>query len=325
MHGAGPRGSLDAMRPFALSTLLLLSACAGTDGATGSVTGLTVGGSETEGESTGGEQSTTGSPDESSGGGPTTGVTTTPATTGPSETTSGPSEPTTSGDESSSSGEPPAGLQRYARDMTTGTWSSVPLAELWVGGNAPPSDGITAAVSLTHFDRVFVIADGTVYEQADGTWQTPQPLGRRFPAAAGLQVTAMAHTPGQMSTDVEDLFLVDAPQAAVFRQFENGGVEFVDLADLEDADGGAPQASVDNNWTLAITDPSGIGMDADWHVWYMGFANGVLWRFNAAFEWQMSPTDNNLFFAGAAGEPNPFDIRAAYYDDTLERAYFIAP
>jgi hypothetical protein len=316
------------MRRLALSLPLLFTACAGTDGATGSVTGLTVGDSNTETGTGGPEETTTANGSTGGGSGtsmsPTTGssgITTLPTTT--TDDSSGGNE-TTSDDTSGTTGSE-ASWHRYARDMTTGTWTSVPLDELWEGANAPPAQGITAAVSFTHFDRLFVIANGVVFEQTDGVWQPPQPLGTRFPAAAGATITAIAHTPGQNASDVEDLFLIETPFAHLYQVFENGNITFNQTADLEDSDGGAPQASVVNNWTLNIADPSGIGMDADWLVWYMGFANGDLWRFNAAFEWQQSPGDNNVFFNGAAGEPDPFDIRAAYYDDAFERAYFIAP
>ncbi len=215
---------------------------------------------------------------------------------------------------------------RYSLDTTLGTWSQVPLHEIWVGDNAPPPTGITATTSLTHFDRLFVITDDAmVYEQADGVWQTPEPLDRRFPAAAGLAVDAMVHTPGQVGDDVEELFLVATPVAVVYSQFENGGLELSQVADLVDQDGGAPQGSVDNIWTIGRADPSGIGSDADWLVWHQAFSNGDLWRFNAAFVWEQTPLDDNVYFTGAAGEPDPFSVEAAYYDDAFERAHFIAP
>lgn len=244
------------------------------------------------------------------------------------DTTAGEVDETTGGarGESSSTGAAPATLRRYSLDMEAGTWTSVPLVELWTAPNAPPPTGIAAAVSLTHFDRLFVVThEGMVYERADRVWQTPLPLEERFPAAGDLEVTAMVHTPGQDSDDHEHIFFVDAPLAVVYDQFENGGLELLQVADLMDNEGGAPQASVDNDWSLALADPSGIGMDANWLQWYSAYANGELWLFNAAFEWTLFPISDNLFFTGAAGEPDPFVVRAAYYDDTFEIAHFIAP
>jgi len=266
-----------------------------------------------EGESTVSDSSATTTPGSSS-------TTETPSSTGPAE------ESTGVGEEGSSSTGSPGSWHRYSLDTTLGTWSQVELSEIWVGENAPPPTGITATTSLTHFDRLFVIsADQIVYEQADGVWQTPEPLARRFPAAAGMNIDAMIHTPGQATDDVEELFLVQTPVAVVYSQFENGGLELSQVADLVDHDAGAPQASVDNIWSIGRADPSGIGSDADWLVWHQAFSNGDLWRFNAGFQWVSAPLDDNVYFTGAAGEPDPFSVEAAYYDDAFERAHFIAP
>lgn len=242
------------------------------------------------------------------------------------DSSGGQSDASTSSDAETSTGGQPATLRRYSLDMAAGTWTSAPLDELWASPNAPPPVGITAAVSLTHFDRLFVTtSDGLVYERADRVWQTPVPLGERFPAAGGLQVTAMVHTPGQDADDHENIFFIDAPTAVVYDQFDNGGLELLQVAELMDNEGGAPQASVDNDWSLSITDPSGIETNADWLRWYSAYANGELWLFNAAFEWTLFPVSDNLFFTGAVGEPEPSAVLAAYYDDAFEVAHFIAP
>lgn len=320
------RDTLTGVPRSILLLFVVVLGCAGGDSGSPGASGLadsatdgSTGPASTAGSSTSG---TTAEPSASaSASGPTT-------TAPDPDTTAGQSDASTSGggDESSSSGGEPATLRRYSLDMGTGTWTSAPLDELWASPNAPPSTGIAAAVSFTHFDRLFVTTnDGMVYERADRVWQTPVPLDERFPAAGDLQVTAMVHTPGQDTDDHENIFFIDAPTAVVYDQFENGGLELLQVADLMDNEGGAPQASVDNDWSLALADPSGIGMDADWLRWYSAYANGELWLFNAAFEWTLFPVSDNLFFTGAAGEPDPFAVRAAYYDDTFAIAHFIAP
>ena len=322
----GLRDTLGAVSRSILLLSVVVAGCAGGDSDPPGASGL----ANTATEGSTGADSTAGS----SGVG-TTAETSASAsdsastTTAPDpDTTAGQTDGATSsgGEESSSSGGEPASLRRYSLDMGTGTWTSAPLDELWASPNAPPSTGIAAAVSFTHFDRLFVVTnDGTVHERADRVWQTPVPLSERFPAAGDLQVTAMVHTPGQDTDDHENIFFIDAPTAVVYDQFENGGLELLQVADLMDNEGGAPQASVDNDWSLALADPSGIGMDADWLRWYSAYANGELWLFNAAFEWTLFPVSDNLFFTGAPGEPDPFAVRAAYYDDTFEIAHFIAP
>lgn len=220
----------------------------------------------------------------------------------------------------------PVSWNRYTFDVDNQTWSSTPLAELWSGANAPPSSEISAAVSLTHFDRLWVLADdGTFYERVDGAWVPPVPLAQRFPMTAGMNVGAMVHTPGQMNETEEDVFFVDNPTTVIYVQHENGGLDYVDTVMLEDERGSAPQGSQRVEWYLARTDPSQIGMAADWLVWFVAFDDGDLWTFNAAFEWDSSPLDDNEFFQGVAGEPDPFTIEAAYYDDAFEQAHFLGP
>ncbi len=308
-------------RPISL-LLVLLAACAGTDPNDVSNTGL----SDSAGSSggTGVASTTTVGPTSTSTSGTTDPST---STTGiDPDTTQGDGSDSSEGDGSSSSGGPDASWHRYTLDVATGVWTQVPLAELWAGANAPPPMGITATVSFTHFDRLFVVSEaGMLYERVDGLWQTPVPVGERFPAADGLAIDTMTHTPGQMGEDQEDIFLVDTPVAVVYTVFDNGGVELAQVADLVDDPEGAPQASVDNVWTFAITDPAGIGTDPNWLQWYMAFANAELWRFNAAFEWTLFNIFDNDFFTGARGEPDASDIRAAYHDDASGRAHFIAP
>ncbi|MGH1347684.1 MAG: hypothetical protein ACRBN8_39380 [Nannocystales bacterium] len=316
------------MSRFALLILLGSIACAGGD--QNQPAGATLGsGSDSSqdtevattgisgGEGAGSDASATSTTSE-----PTNGVTTVTAST----TEDGSDGSSGEEDGSSSSGGSVQSWHRYSLDLTQGTWSQVPLSEIWVGDNAPPPTGITATTSFTHFDRLFVIAeDRMVYEQADGVWQTPELLDTRFPAAAGMDIDAMVHTPGQEADDVEELFLLETPVAVVYEQFENGGLELSQVADLMDHDGGAPQGTVDVIWTIGRADPSGIGSDADWLVWHQAYSNGDLWRFNAAFQWVSAPLDDNVYFTGAAGEPDVFSVEAAYFDDGFQRAHFIAP
>lgn len=233
------------------------------------------------------------------------------------------------GPDSTDTGETSAGVEswhRYTLDTTTGAWSTTPLDELWQGANAPPPTDIDAAMSLTHFDRLWIVgADGTFYEQADGIWLEPVPIATRFPMTAGLQIGAMTHTPSQMDTSSEDVFFIDNPTAVIYTQHANGGLDLVQVATLEDEADAAPQGSGRAAWYFAITDPPLAGMDPDWLQWYVAYDDGNLWRFNAAFEWSSEPIGNNAFLTGGPGEPDPATIEAAYYDDVFERVHFIAP
>ncbi|MCR9166418.1 MAG: hypothetical protein ACE37F_01310 [Nannocystaceae bacterium] len=303
--------------------LLTFAGCAGGDqNQPGGVTlgGSASGGSETGVATTGISASGATSTDPSA----TSGALPTSSETGLTSQTdeSGESE------DNSSSGGTPVSWNRYSLDTASGTWSQAPLSELWVGGNAPPPTGVTAAVSLTRFDRLLVATDdGMIYERADGVWQTPLPLSERFPLAAGLELEAMVHSPGQgVGGEMqEDIYLIDSPQAAFYVQLENGGLENGEVFDLVDEEDGPPQASQDFVWSIAETDPSQIGMDPDWLVWHHAFANGEVWRFNAGLTWTEYSLPANAYFSGAAGEPDPTTVRAAFFDDAFGVAHFIAP
>ncbi|MEM6295090.1 MAG: hypothetical protein AAGA54_27715 [Myxococcota bacterium] len=287
------------------------SAADETGGSTGDV--FTSGMATSSGSDASASMSTTGSS-------PTT--TSGPGTSGVDSTAS---QTTEEDGGSSSSGVEPVSWRRYSLDVDAGVWSSVPLDEIWVGPNAPPTTGIVATTALTLFDRIYVVSDaGMVYEQADGVWQTPEPIAERFPAAADLDVSSMQHTPSQGKTSSEDVFLIGPQTAVIYTQFENGGLELANVVDLMDTKGGAPQASVVNDWTVTVIQIEGIGVDVDWLRWYGAYAN-ELWLFNAAFEWTLYPLDDSPFFSGAPGAPDPFDVRAAYHDDAFGRAHFIAP
>jgi hypothetical protein len=208
--------------------------------------------------------------------------------------------------------------------MVTGVWTQTPLDELWTAPNAPPATGIAAAASLTHFDRLLVVSeDGMLYERAQRVWLTPVPIAERFPAAEGIQVTAIAHLP-RPETSREGVLLVETPVAVIYDLLENGGVELQEVRDLTDVDGGAPQGTVANDWALTVSDPSQNGVDPEWLQWFNAYANGQVWKF-AALAWTQYSVADNPFFDGSAGEPDPLSVRAAYYDDTFERAHIIAP
>ncbi len=308
-----------------LGPLLLLASCASA-GDRGSGGAQTLGSNDTTGDS--GMSASTASTawmqsTESSSG--DSGLDTTGA--GDSSTTSGAPE-TTDSDSSGSddTSSPAVSWNRYTLDVRGGTWSTTPLDQLWQGANAPPATDIEAAMSLTHFDRLWVVtSDGMFYEQSDGVWQAPVPLAMRFPMTAGLDIGAMTHTPSADDTTSESVFFVDNPVAVIYTQHENGGLDLVEVAMLEDQADGAPQGSGRALWYVPIIDPLLAGMDEDWLQWFVAYDDGNLWRFNAAFVWTSAPLGNNQFLTGGLGEPDPDTIAAAYYDDVFERAHFIAP
>lgn len=236
--------------------------------------------------------------------------------------------PSTEGSTDASTTGADAVWHRYTLDVSTGAWTQIALDELWTDPNAPPPSGIAAASSLTHFDRLHVLTDDSMfYEQSDGTWLSPVPLAERFPMAAGANITGMAHTPGQTPGDTssEDILLVDTPLAILYTQQENGGTDFVETRTLDDVRGGAPQGSVSVRWYFVIADPSGIGSGDIWYQLYSGLEDGDLWRFDNGFQWAQWPQLDNPFFTGAAGEPDPSTLEAAYHDDAFGRLHFIGP
>ena len=295
-------------------SMSFLAGCTGAEGGTGG-SALTLGGGSTTEAMTGAMTEPTPETTGISQSGTSSHI---PGSTGSAETT---------GDESGTTDSPPAVVwNRYTFDVQAQTWSSIPLDEVWVDPDAPPPRDIAATVSLTHFDRLWVVAnDGTFYERLDGAWQSPTPLVDRFPMLQGLSVWSMAHVPGQEDDTIEEVYFIDNPTAVIYEAHENGDVEYSLTATMEDAPDGAPQATGRARWYFTFADPSGIGTDPDWLQWYVAYDDGNLYEFNAAFEWSSWPITDNPFFGVAAGQPDPTQIQAAYHDDELGRIHFIGP
>lgn len=282
-------------------------------------------------------------PNESTGEGSTSDAITTSASTaaaGSSSSDGDPTNPTVStsmatGADGSSTTDPstttgaPISWSRYSFNVQDQAWSRVSLEDLWTSPNAPPSSGIAAAVSLTRFDREIVVSeDGGVYEAVNGSWIEPSTLAERFPMAAGLDVGAIYHVPGQGkgADNEEDLYLIDNPTTVYVRILESGATTDAMVLQSEDVRGGPQQASDRTSWILTVSDPALIGKDADWWSVQVAFDDvDRLWRFNAGFEWTDTPLHDNEFFTGSPAEPNPAGVRAAYYDDAFEIAHFIGP
>ncbi len=312
-------------RVAALSVALGVPGCAGSESSgTGAATlgsGDGTTGGETDGESD--PSASSAGPTTISASGSTDPDPTDPATTDPA-TTDATGGDDSSGDSGDSTG-PQASWNRYSFDVGTSMWSAEPLVELWSGSNAPPPTGVKAAVSFTHFDRLWVLAeDDTFYERSDGVWQQPRPLSTRFPMTTGLDVTGIVHTPCQRSEDCEEVFFVANPVAVVYVQHENGGLDLAGVSDLMDEKDGPPQASGVVQWYFALADVRSIGQGV-WLQWYFTYGDGNLWHFDNSLDFDSQPIGASPFFSGAPGEPPIASIRAAYYDDAFDRVHFIAP
>jgi hypothetical protein len=222
--------------------------------------------------------------------------------------------------------------RRHAFRLTTQTWDAPqPLDELWVGSGAPPPRGIVAAAATAHSGRLFIITEaGCLHERVGAQW-LEMPLAERFAEAAGsyTKVATAAEWP-----DFDELTLIDNPTARVYELSARGNIVGEPLVvTMQDEPIGAPQGTGTAQWAFIVTDPSLIDVSA-WFDAYSFYDDGTLYWWNAGTAaapgngWSSypSPGGNNPIFQGVSPhEPDPNEVRAAYYGASADRVYFIAP
>lgn len=217
-------------------------------------------------------------------------------------------------------------LRRYSLNLATGQWTSVILDEVWTDPQAPPTGGILATASMTHFNRLLVLADdGNTYQQVQGMWLEPVVTEDHFAMLAGRTVDAISHTPNPQDPTIETLFLIADHHAVLYDLSQSGSVSFVDDIPLIDEPDGPPHASGRPRWAFTRSNPADFGQ-LDWLEWFYLYDDDVLYRSNANAEWaDQWDVLNNPFFTGAAGEPDPRMASATWYDDDLARLNVLAP
>lgn len=240
-----------------------------------------------------------------------------------SDAASGGSAGVPSGGSAGQGGGPSWTLWTYK--MSDGTWSHIPISNVWSGPNAPPPAGIRAVTQLEHFDRLLVFGeDGNYYVRADGAWQPPVPIATKFPALAALTIETVFHvsSPPNAALD-EELTFAANPTAVVYAYHSNDAVVFVDQVTMNDDPPPAPpQASGKAIFDFEIRDPAKYGQ-AEYYIFYTYYDDGNLYRFDAAFNWVKWPVSTSPFWSGKPNAPDPASLRAAWFDVTYDRAQFI--
>lgn len=233
------------------------------------------------------------------------------ATTDPATTDTGPGEPS---------------LRRHTLNLSTGQWSSAALDDVWTGPNAAPPTGILAAVTMTNFDRLLVLADdGYTYQLVEGQWLAPLVTDEHFAVLAGREVEVVTHVPSPDDPTLETLFLLADHSAVLYDLYDTGSVTFVDDVALIDEPGGPPHASGRPRWAFTRARPQDFGQ-IDWLEWFIAYDDDVLYYADANSQWSVAgPIDANDFFGGAAGEPDPRQASATWYEDDTGRLHVLAP
>lgn len=222
--------------------------------------------------------------------------------------------------------------RRHAYRLATQTWDSPqPLDEVWVGPDAPPPRGIVAAASPVLSQRLLVITEsGCLHERVGAQW-IEMPLGDRFVEASGssTNIATAARWP-----DHDELTLIDNPTARVYNlSAEASIVSEPIVVTLDDENMGPPHGTGTALWAFAMTDPDLIDV-APWYNAYFFYDDGMLYWYNAGTAaalgdgWSIHPAQggsNPIFQGTSANEPDPAQIRAAYYSTEADRVYFVGP
>jgi hypothetical protein len=226
--------------------------------------------------------------------------------------------------------------QLHSFDYFQDAWSSVDLATIWTGPNAPPPRGVAAATELMDVDRLMIIADdGTYYVRANGVWQPPRKGGDVWPllpptvdsiynVGRKFFVTLDPAAPYE-----ESITFTSGSQAYIYRFIYDAdpakdAIVFNTQATTKDTDGGAPQGTQKNVWNFEIADPQNPKPE-DRAVLYAAYTDGTLWRFDAHLQWtSMLPADCPVW-TGRPGAPDFSTIRAAFYSQGSRSVRLIGP
>lgn len=221
----------------------------------------------------------------------------------------GPGELGTSSDSGdSTTGSPGSSLRLYTRFLGAAPWSVVSLDDVWVGPSAPPTEGILATVSLTHFDRFIVFCDdGYTYQQVSGVWIDPIATidPDLFPEVGTMGIDAASHLPEKDGTTVDTVIIQADSHALIYRMYVDGSVSFVeDVPLVDERYPGPPNVSGQLRWAFTrvdLLDPSN-----EWWQVYEHYDDGILYYTDATGTWIDNwPILDNEFFKGNADEPDP--------------------
>lgn len=217
-------------------------------------------------------------------------------------------------------------LRRHTLNLATGQWTVAALDDVWTGADAAPPTGILAAVTMTNFDRLLVLADdGYTYQLVEGQWQAPLVTDDHFAVLAGREVDAISHVPSPDDPTIETLFLLADHSAVLYDLYDTGSVTFVDDVALIDEPGGPPHASGRPRWSFTRSRPQDFGQ-LDWLEWFFAYDDDVLYYADANSQWSVAgPIQANDFFNGAADEPDPRQASATWYEDDTGRLHVLAP
>jgi hypothetical protein len=214
--------------------------------------------------------------------------------------------------------------QLHSFDYFADAWSSVELATIWTGPDAPPPRGIAAATELMDVDRLMVISDdGTYYVRANGAWQPSRKGSDVWPLLPATvdSIYNLGHkfyvTLDPAAPNEEKVTFVSGSQAYIYRFIYNAdpakdAIVFDSQVPTKDTDGGAPQGSQKSTWNFEVADPQNAKPE-DRAVLYGAYTDGSFWRFNAYLEWSSMPPADCPLWIGRPGAPDFSTIRAAFY------------
>ncbi len=294
--------------------------------------GSTNGGS-TNGGSANGGSSSAGWPNggSSSGGAASGGTTNGGATAGGSGGAAG-SAAGGAGASGGSGGTPPVVWKLHRFSLTTNTWQTFPLDQIWTGAGAPPPRDVSATTNLDVFSTPMLIVfttSGEYYLRRGSVWSHASITSKFNRNSSSIE--AAYSTPWNAKSGTtpskEDLTLTSFPNVGIYSVDSNLNITDSTVQPLKDdaSLAGPPQGSVAPKFYTVVANADDYVSPGIWLEIYEVLENGNLYHTDNSFQWTRYAPASTFSIFQLSGAPNPNSLTAAYYEVAGNVVNFIGP
>ncbi|MCB9590132.1 MAG: hypothetical protein H6718_32260 [Polyangiaceae bacterium] len=229
-----------------------------------------------------------------------------------------------------SGGAPPVVWKLHRFSLSTNTWQTFPLDQVWTGAGAPPPRDISATTNLDVFSTPMLLVfttSGQYYLRRGSVWSHAS-IGSKFFHNSST-VEAAYSVPWNHTSNTnpakEDVYLSSFPNAGVYSVDSNLNITQSRVQALVDEAGAAPpQGSVPPKFWTLVGDADNYVEGGLWISLYVMLDNGNLYETANDFQWNWQPATSFYFFQ-TNGAPNPNTLTAAYYEVAGNVVNFVGP
>lgn len=230
-----------------------------------------------------------------------------------------------------SGGTPPVVWKLHRFSLSTNTWQTFPLDQVWTGAGAPPPRDISATTNLDVFSTPMLLVfttSGQYYLRRGSVWSHAA-IGSKFNRNSSTVEAAYSvpwnHT-SNTSPPKEDVYLSSFPNVGIYSVDSNLNITESSVQTMVDeASPGPPQGSVPSKFWTLVADADSYVMGGLWISLYEMLDNGNLYQTANDFQWtQYAPASSFSIFQ-VTGAPNPNALTAAYYEVAGNVVNFVGP